>query len=137
MANYNYVHIHDIVRAIAKLERYNSVTIETSHGDRITYTKFGDEYVTVDRKGFHGCCDNLSDVIMCSFVRDNMRLKVVGDGKTSWYRYYDLIYVNNSRSPYYKGLYDKETCYEVCGKVGFWWNTQNVPDGVEFGVHAL
>ena len=135
MANYNYINLNDIVRAVVKLEVTDKVVLTTSHGDCITYTKFGDEYVTVDRKGFHGCCDNLADMIMCSFVRDNMRLKDVRDGKTVWYRYYDLVYVNNPRSPYYKGLYVAEDAHQVIGRAGFWWNANWRPIGVEYGVN--
>lgn len=137
MANYNYIHIHDIIRAVASLEIHESCSIFTSHGDRITYTRFGNEHVNVDREDAHFCCSDMADIIMCSFVRDNMRLKVIKDGHTKWYKYFDLVYVNNKNHLWYRTLRDREDASEVCGKIGFWWNTNCVPDGIEYGVNAL
>ena len=135
MANYNYIHIHDIFRAIAKLETQECVEIVTTHGDRIRYSKFGNEHVRVEREGFSGCCSDMADVIMASFVRDNMRIKGVKDGKNHWYRYWDLCRVNNPRHPLYLGLYVMEDATEICPKLGFWWDSANVPEGLVYGIN--
>lgn len=135
MANYNYVHIHDIFMAIQALETHETATVISSHGDEITYSKFGDEYVNVRRDGFSGCCSDMADVIMASFVRDNMRLKVMDGKKACWYRYFDLCRVNNPRHPLYLGLYVREDATEICPKMGFWWNASNVPEGLQYGIN--
>lgn len=136
MANYNYIDIDDIWQAVTTLETCNSVTVYTSHGDRIMYSKFGNEYIRVERKGFSGCCSDMADLIMASFVNDRVRLRVKRDGQpVKWYRYWDLGRVNNPRHPLYLGLYDLEDATEIVGKVGFWWDAEFIPDGIEYGVH--
>ena len=40
MANYNYVEIQDIFKAIKSLENDSVAVIYTSHGDEIVYSRF-------------------------------------------------------------------------------------------------
>lgn len=123
MANYNYVDLDAIWLAVDNLETSERSWLRTSHGDIVEFSKFGDAYIRVDREGFSGCCSDMAGVIMCCFVRDNVRLRYSVDGQpTKWYRYWDLIRVNNANSPYYLGLYDKETGEEICPCYGFYWN---------------
>lgn len=135
MANYNYFDLDDVWAAVATLEFADYSQVTTSHGDVVTLEKFGDEYVRVTREGFSGCCSDMADLILCCFVRDNVKMRSFQNGKPRWYRYWDLIRVNNPRHSSYLYLYDKNTGEEICGKHGFWWDAYNLPDGFVVGVN--
>ena len=121
MSNYNYFDLSDVFEAVAQCENTGNAVIKTSHGNVITLKAFCDieEFITVDREGFHGVCSDMADLILCCFVRDNVKMRVVSKDGNKWYRYWDLVRVNNVRSPYYLGLYVTETGEKIVGSVGF------------------
>ena len=75
--------------------------------------------IRVKRNGFSGVCDNLGDVVMSSFVKDNFRIKTSVNGNIKWYRYWDLLYCNVSHHPMYKCILDKSDMSIVVDRFDF------------------
>lgn len=140
MADYNYIDIETIIDAVKSLETHSTCTVFTSHGDEITFSRFYDEFVAVDREHSHCICDNMAEVIRNCFVDDRMRLRCKVFGFRVHLKWYELVYCNNPRHPWYKQLVyvaDDEYIAMLCKPIAFWWDAENVPDGIEYGVKEL
>ena len=138
MANYNYVHYNTILEALRQLAMFehNIVEVGTSHDDVITLEKFGDEYVHYSKDGSAGSCSTLGELIIHMFVNDRMRVIFEDEnGKNRYLRYWDMIYVNNPRSPFYGCIVDKESLEILVPRVGLWWNDTNHPEGIGYGLN--